>query len=711
MTDRLYGYMDWPRIEAVVYGEENCPREVLGPQEIKNEVLIQCFFPNAKGVKVDNKKNGKKYDMESVDEAGFYAVLLPAKEVSSYEFIVEGTEGKKRRFGDAYRFPSQFTQKEEEMFRQGVYYREYEKMGAHPMTVDRVRGVYFAVWAPNALRVSVVGDFNQWDGRVHPMQKSMSTGLHELFIPRLKTGELYKFEIKMPNGATFLKTDPYAVSREDMPGMAGVVEKVGGYRWGDQAWMKRRKAVVSKSCPLSIGQVDLHEMAKAEDGVPLTYKELAGKVAGYALAGGYTHVELPPLMEYGDETGPYATSGYYAPTSRYGSPSGLQYFVDFLHQKQIGVIMDWTPVHFPKEEEGLRMLDGTCLYERCQEGEGVHPMWGTLLFDMASPHVKNFLISNAFYWLECYHLDGLRLDDVDAMLYLDYGRRPGEWTPNMYGGNENLEGVEFVKHLSSIIRKKHPDVMLIAQEDGYWPDLTGPVDDTHMGFHYKWNNGWTQDFLDYIHGDKGSRTAHHDELTASMLYAYCEDFILTLNDRDITSVKEFLDSLPGEDEQEKLGDLKAALGYFFTHPGKKYLAFHGDLPKDAAGYLKGLQQFYKDHPALWEADGDPAGFEWIQQMEAEDNILAYIRKDIRKKDVLLVLCNFSGQEQEEYKVGVPYYGKYKEIFNSDAVIFNGAGVVNPRMKTCRKAEWDGRPYMLTVKLPAFGIAVFAYQSV
>ena len=709
MTDRLYGYMDWPRIEAVVYGEENCPREILGRQEIKNDVLIQCFFPNAKGVKVDSKKSGRKYEMERADEAGFYAVLLPAKEVSSYEFIVEGEDGKKRRYGDAYRFPSQFTEKEEEMFRQGVYYRAYERLGAHPMVVDRVRGVYFAVWAPNALRVSVVGDFNQWDGRVHPMQKSPSTGLHELFIPRLKPGELYKFEIRMLNGSMFLKTDPYANGRERTPGMASVVEKVSGYRWGDQAWMKKRKSQAGKAVPLSIGQVDLAQMARAEDGSFLTYKELADQVAAYALEGGYTHVELPPVMEYGDEAGPYATSGYYAPTSRFGKPEDFQYFVDHLHQKQVGVLMDWTPVHFPREDEGLSMLDGTCLYERSQDGAGTHPIWGTLLFDMASPHVRNFLISNVFYWLECYHLDGLRLDDVDAMLYLDYGREPGQWTPNMFGGNEDLDAVEFIKHMASAVRKKHPDVLLIAQEDGYWPDLTGPVDDTHMGFHYKWNNGWTHGFLDYIRGERQSRTAHHDELTASMLYAYCEDFILTLDDRDIVTVERFLESLPGEDDREKQDDLKVALGYFFTHPGKKYLAPWGSLPEGVGAYIKGLNRFYREHPALWEQDGDPAGFEWIQQMEAGDNILAYMRRDRQKKDVLLIICNFSGEKQEEYKVGVPYYGKYKEIFNSDAAAFGGSGVVNPRAKTCRKAEWDGRPYRLTVKLPAWGIAVFAYQ--
>lgn len=712
MTDRLYGYMDWPRIEAVVYGEEDRPREILGAQEIKNEVLIQCFFPNAESVKVDSKKSGKRYDMELVDEAGFYAVLLPAREVSSYEFIVEGTDGKKRRFGDAYRFPSQFTSEEEEMFRQGVYYKEYAKLGAHPMTVDRVRGVYFAVWAPNALRVSVVGDFNQWDGRVHPMQKSPSTGLYELFIPRLKPGELYKFEIRMRDGSTFLKTDPFANSREHVPGMAAVVERVGGYRWNDQAWMKKRRSLAGRAQPLNIGQIDLKEMGEDADGGHLTYRELADKIAAYAEAGGYTHVELPPLMEYmDDETGPYATSGYYAPTARYGSPAGLQEMVDHLHQRQIGVIMDWTPAHFPREEEGLSLLDGTCLYEQSLEGEGVHPMWGTLLFDLASPHVKNFLISNAFYWIECYHLDGLRLDDVDAMLYLDYGRSPGEWTPNMYGGSEDLDGVGFIKHLGSVVRKAHPDVLLIAQEDGYWPDLTGPVDDTHMGFHYKWNNGWTRDFLDYIHGDRQARTARHDELTASMLYHYCEDFILTLNDRDITTVEQFLESLPGEDARERQNGLKAALGYFYTHPGKKYLAPQGTLPKEICDYLESLSQFYKDHPALWEADDDPVGFEWVQQMEAQDNILAYIRKDSRKKDVLLVICNLSGQEQDGYKIGVPYYGKYKEIFNSDGIIFGGEGVINPRVKTCRKAEWDGRPYSLTVRVPASGITVFAYQSV
>ncbi len=710
MTDKLYEYMDWPRIEAVVYGEENLPKEILGPQAVKGGVLIQSFIPNAKSVKVHNRDNGKKYPMELVDEAGYYAALIPEKKVASYEFIIENEQGKNSRRRDAYSFPLQFDEKEDELFRQGVDYNVYQKLGAHPMTVKRVPGVYFAVWAPNALRVSVVGEFNQWDGRVNPMQKSVSTGIHQLFIPGLKAGELYKFEMKMVNGSVFLKTDPYGTSREPGSGMASVVASVKGYRWGDKDWMRQRKKGPGKSRALNIGQIDLKELAKDEEGGCLSYSKLAVRVAEYALSWGCTHVELPPMMEYREESGgPYATSGYYAPTSRYGEPKDFQFFVDYLHQKQIGVVMDWTAAHFPREEEGLSLLDGTCLYERSLEGEGLHPMWGTLLFDYSSPHVRNFLISNVFYWLECYHLDGLRLDDVDAMLYLDYGREQGGWTPNMYGSNENLDAVEFIKHMNSVVKKKYPDVMLIAQEDGYWPDLTGAVDDTHMGFDYKWNNGWTRAFLDYIHGDRGLRQARHDELTVSMLYAYCEDFILTLNDRDISSLEAFLESLPGE-EREKCDNLKAALGYFMTHPGKKYLAPLGGLLPEMSSYLKDLSGLYKEHPALWEADGDPAGFEWIQLMEAEKNILVYMRKDSKKKDVLLVICNFSGEAQEGYKVGVPYYGKYKEIFNSDSGAYGGAGVVNPRMKTCKKEGWDERPYSVSVKVPALGITVFAYQE-
>ncbi len=499
MTDKLYEYMDWPRIEAVVYGEENLPKEILGPQAVKGGVLIQSFIPNAKSVKVHNRDNGKKYPMELVDEAGYYAALIPEKKVASYEFIIENEQGKNSRRRDAYSFPLQFDEKEDELFRQGVDYNVYQKLGAHPMTVKRVPGVYFAVWAPNALRVSVVGEFNQWDGRVNPMQKSVSTGIHQLFIPGLKAGELYKFEMKMVNGSVFLKTDPYGTSREPGSGMASVVASVKGYRWGDKDWMRQRKKGPGKSRALNIGQIDLKELAKDEEGGCLSYSKLAVKVAEYALSWGCTHVELPPMMEYREESGgPYATSGYYAPTSQYGEPKDFQFFVDYLHQKQIGVVMDWTAAHFPREEEGLSLLDGTCLYERSLEGEGLHPMWGTLLFDYSSPHVRNFLISNVFYWLECYHLDGLRLDDVDAMLYLDYGREQGGWTPNMYGSNENLDAVEFIKHMNSVVKKKYPDVMLIAQEDGYWPDLTGAVDDTHMGFDYKWNNGWTRACFVYI---------------------------------------------------------------------------------------------------------------------------------------------------------------------------------------------------------------------
>lgn len=709
MVDKAYEYMNWPRIEAVLYGEENLPREILGPHLVKKGVLIQCYFPGAESVKVHLKEKNRNHRMTREDEAGYFAVLIPGREIPEYEYLVQ-YEGKEEIVEDPYRFGSMFSEKEERAFCEGVSYEIYKKMGAHPMRRGGVRGVYFAVWAPNALCVSVVGDFNHWNGKAFPMHKSAGSGIYELFLPSAKPGDLYKFELTLHGGIKVLRTDPYAMEKEPGSGRACVVPDTRPYIWEDGIWMKERKARAGADKPLSICEISLLEWGRKKDGTYESYRDLAERVGEYVSKMGYTHIELNPVMEFeGDSSNGFGTSAYFAPTRRFGIPADFKYFVNHLHKLNIGVIMDWTAAHFPVIPEGMHSLDGTCLYGYDDPKRKMHPFWNTMMFNYGSPMVREFLISNAFYWIECFHLDGLRLDDVAAMLYLDYGRKEGEWTPNMYGSSENLETVRFLKHLSSVIKREYPEIFLIAQEDGLWPSLTGAVDETHMGFDYKWNNGWTGNFLDYLRHKGDYRTEHHDELTSSMLYAYCENYILTLNKRDVGNTTDFLESLPGK-TKEKVALLKAAYGYLMTHPGKKMLVSDPQMDPNVQACLEELLTVYRQNPALYEMDCDPEGFEWIQLMEAQKKCLAFCRKTQKEEDTLLVVCNFSKKEYSKYQVGVPFKGKYKEIFNSDDKKFGGNGFVNSRVKISKPEESSEREHSIVIKLAPLSTAIFAVRK-
>lgn len=692
MDEKVYGYMDWPRIEAVVYGEEASPKDVMMPRLTPDGILIQGFFPEAGSAEVCVGK--KVYPMELEDEAGYFAALIPGRKMVSYRFRVT-RGGETQEFADPYAFPGQITEEEEKAFCAGVYYHVYEKLGAHPKVINGVQGTSFAVWAPNAMRVSVVGDFNGWDGRCHMMHRMPMSGIFELFIPGVKAGAVYKYEIKIKGGGLRLKSDPYAACTELPPATASVVTELKDFVWSDDVWMKERKKYADRKQPLSIYETSLPEWESAES------------LAAFVKELGYTHVELHPVMEYLDEsTDGYSTFAYYAPTGRFGTPGDFQRLIDRLHQEGIGVILDWTPAQFPRCESGLEAFDGTPLYEAADPAAAVHPMWGTMLYNYESPMVKDFLIGNAFYWLEFYHADGLRLDDVDSMLYLDYGRNPGEWTPNLYGGNENLHAVEFLKHLNSIVKKQLPGTLLIAQEDGLWPELTDSVENDHIGFDYKWSGGWTKDLVAYLSVKPDERRNYHDQLTLSMLYAYCEHYVLTLGRRDVGTLEEFTAKLPGDPDQ-KLAQVKAAYAYMMLHPGCKMMSPPADMPEGLKSCIRDLNALYKEHPALYKKDDDYDGFEWIQLMKYEENVLTFLRLTDKPEETLLAVCSFSETSFENYQVGVPFYGKYKEIFNSDQEKYGGAGKVNPRAKTCRQAECDEREYSLKLRLPAFGISVFS----
>lgn len=732
MDGKLYDLMNWPRIEALVYSEEDEPQEILGPHKVTGGILIQAFLPTAVKATVAVKGGGKTYPMEQADENGFYAVLLPGRTIPEYTYQVEYDNGTKEELADPYAFaPKVFTKNDVDKFEAGIHYTIYEKLGAHPMTIRETKGTYFAVWAPNAARVSVVGDFNLWDGRRHPMRKIQEAGIFELFIPGLGAGENYKYEIKTRSRLPMLKADPYANGAELRPNTASVIRDLNTYTWTDSAWLDQRKKTDYKKSPMLIYELHLGSWKKPEEESGrefYNYREIAQELAPYVKEMGYTHVELMPVMEHPfDASWGYQVTGYYAPTARYGTPEDFMYFMDYMHNQGIGVILDWVPAHFPRDTFGLASFDGTCLYEHWDPRQGSHPHWGTLIYNYGRPQVKNFLISNALFWTEVYHADGIRMDAVASMLYLDYGKNDGEWVANIYGGKENLEAVEFLKHLNSIFKKRKDGALLIAEESTAWPKVTGAVEEDGLGFDFKWNMGWMNDFMGYMHYDPVFRAYHHGELTFSMIYAYSENFILSLSHDEVVHGKASLvGKMPG-DRDSQLNNLRAAYGYMMAHPGKKLLFMgqeyapfeewnenvgldwellqyqdHGNMRE----YVKALNQFLKDHPALYEQDHEPEGFEWINNISANENMLVFLRKAKKAKETLLIVCNFSPLVYEKHKIGVPFEGRYKEIFNSDSEVFGGSDVRNKRAKLSKRSECDGRKNSIEITVPPMGIAVF-----
>lgn len=733
MSQELYNLMDWQKIEAIVYSEENEPQKTLRPQVTKNGILFQCFFPGAKEVKLYFGKKKWEYKMEMQDEAGFFACLIPEKKIVNYVYKVSYGNGEEKTVQDPYYFENQITEEEEKRFCAGICYDIYEILGAHYQTIKGIEGVHFAVWAPNALRVSVVGDFNHWDGRVHQMNRLSQSGIFELFIPGVKLLDLYKYEIKTKDLQVFLKSDPYGNLSEVRPCNASVVTDLSKYQWGDGQWMQKRKTLQKENKPLSVYEIHLGSWKKPEDGREFyNYRELAQMLCAYIKDMGYTHVELLPIMEHPlDESWGYQVTGYYSPTSRFGSCEDFMYFMDYMHQNDIGVILDWVPAHFPKDSFALAKFDGTSLYEYTNQDKAEHPHWGTLVFDYGSPEVKNFLISNALFWVEKYHADGIRMDAVASMLYLDYGRQNSQWEPNIYGGNENLEAVEFLKHLNSILKKKYPEVLLIAEESTAWPAVTGDLENHGLGFDRKWNMGWENDFLDYMQTDPIFRKGVHDKLTFSMLYAYSEKFLLSFSHDEVVHGKgSFLNKMPGE-KDKKMANWRVALGFWMAHPGKKLLFMGQDFGqekewsekdsldwgllekkehKGLQDYVKALLKLYKDCAALYECDDLPNGFEWINHIEVEKNMLTFLRKGEKAADTLVVVCNFSDMIYEDYVIGVPCAGEYREIFNSDEKIFGGAGIKNEGVWKAEKKEKDERPYSIKIQVPALSVQIFSVKE-
>ena len=749
MSDKLYKLMDWRNIEGVLYADIDNPKVVLGPREVKGGCLIQVLVPDAVevSIKYDNDKN--VYQMEEVEEGGYYAVLISQKVKGVYKVIAKYADGTVYEFYDPYQFTPDIPLAQLKKFNAGINYEVYKYLGAHPANIDGVKGYTFAVWAPNAMRVSVVGDFNMWDGRRNMMDRVEDTGVFTTFVPGLKGGELYKYEIKKCDGQNVLKADPYGFASQNRPETASVTCDIEGFRWSDNQWLKKREKINPSEMPLSVYEVHLGSWKKPapeiitnEDGTQYeadsagmfyNYRELAPILCDYVKEMGYTHIELMPVMEHPfDGSWGYQVTGYYAATARYGTPEDFMYFMNYMHSKDIGVILDWVPAHFPRDAFGLANFDGTCLYEYADPRQGTHPHWGTLIFNYGRPEVSNFLIANAMFWAKEFHADGIRMDAVASMLYLDYGRNAGEWVANMYGGKENLEAVEFLKHLNSQMKEQCKGTLLIAEESTAWTAVTGDVEHDGLGFDFKWNMGWMNDFTSFMRCDPFFRKNNYNQLTFSMLYQYSEDYMLVFSHDEVVHGKNsMISKMPGDNDRLKFANLRAAYGYMMTHPGKKLL-FMGqefasyrewseerelDWPslndpkhKQVADFVKALNKLYTSEPALYEQDDIPHGFEWMNCNNPEESTVSFVRRGKTKGDEILVVCNFDTIHHQEFTIGVAK-GKYKEILNSDDVKFGGNGLTNPRMVTTKKIKWDGRPDSITIQLAPLSVAIFKYTAV
>ena len=620
------------------------------------------------------------------------------------------------------------------LFSMGTHYDIYKKMGAHEAVMNGKKGVYFAVWAPNAATVSVIGEFNGWREEANPMTCLEPSGIYEGFVVGAKVGMLYKFFIKTKDGRGLYKADPFANYAEQRPGTASRITDITKLRWSDAAWMEARKQRDNDSLPVSIYEVHpgswkKHPHGEDEDGF-YNYREFAKSLAEYVKEMGYTHVELMGIAEHPyDGSWGYQVTGYYAPTSRYGTPEDFAYMVNYLHKQKIGVILDWVPAHFPRDAHGLAEFDGGCVYEYADPKKGEHPEWGTKVFDFGKSEVKNFLIANALYWVEHFHIDGLRVDAVASILYLDYGRENGQWTPNIYGGNKNLEAIEFFKHLNSVVLGRNHGAMMIAEESTAWPKVTGKPEEDGLGFSHKWNMGWMNDFLEYMKLDPYFRKWNHNKMTFSMTYAYAEKYILVLSHDEVVHLKcSMINKMPGLYD-DKFANLRAGYAYMLGHPGKKLL-FMGqefaqlqewseareldwyllaeDKHQQMQNYVKALLHLYKKTPALYDADQDPCGFEWINADDADRSIFSFVRHSKDGKSNLLFVINFTPVARPDYRVGVPKRKQYRLVLDGDAAEFGGNTTERPVVYKAVKSECDGREYSFAYDLPAYGIAIFKF---
>jgi 1,4-alpha-glucan branching enzyme len=742
------------QVHQIVNNLHHNPFEILGCHPLEqngtsNNCVVRAYLPKAQAAWVICPEERTEYPMESLHHPHFFVCTIEAPKLANYQLRIK-EEKQERVIYDPYAFRSpKLTEFDIHLFAEGNHHRIYEKLGAHPTTIDGIKGVYFALWAPNARNVSVIGDFNQWDGGEHQMRKRDNT-IWELFIPELDVGANYKYEVKNWEGHIYEKSDPYGFQQEVRPKTASIVADLDTYEWNDNEWMEKRRHSDPLTQPVSVYELHLgswlHASAETKtrllsgesEPVPvadlkpqarfLSYYELVDKLIPYVKELGYTHIELLPIAEHPfDGSWGYQVTGYYAPTSRYGNPEDLMYFIDQCHQNGIGVIVDWVPGHFPRDGHGLAFFDGTHLYEHADPRKGEHKEWGTLVFNYSRNEVRNFLVANALFWFDKYHIDGIRVDAVASMLYLDYCRKNGEWVANQYGGRENLEAADFLRQVNSLIFSYFPGILSIAEESTAWPMVSWPTYTGGLGFNLKWNMGWMHDMLDYFSMDPWFRQFHQNNVTFSMWYHHSENYMLALSHDEVVHGKSnIIGKMPG-DEWQKFANVRSLFTYMFTHPGKKTMFMSmefgqwsewnvwGDLEwhllqydyhKSLKQFFADLNQVYKSQPALYTRDFEEPGFEWIDCSDNRHSVVSFIRRSKDPNDFLVVVCNFTPQPHSHYRIGVPEAGFYTELFNSDAKKYGGSNMGNLGGKWTDEWSFHNLPYSLDLCLPPLGVLIF-----
>ena len=722
------------QIERLVNAEYVNPYELLGPHQTSIEgtraYSVRAFAPDAQEARIILDVSGSHpVQMHRIHDAGLFEAILPKPNGSSrYRLQVTDSEGIVTERHDPYAFAPLISDHDLHLFSEGKLFKAYDTLGSHLRTVNGVTGVHFVVWAPNATRVSVVGGFNRWDGRCHPMESRGVTGLWELFVPDIPEGTLYKYEIRsQQTDAPFTKADPYAFAGELRPRTASTVRDLSTYQWKDQDWMEVRSRTNPLTSPISIYEVHLGSWMRApeEGGRWLTYRELADKLLHYVKDMGYTHLELMPITEHPfDGSWGYQATGYFAATCRFGPLEDFMAFVDAAHQAGISVIMDWAPAHFPDDPHGLAWFDGTNLYDHEDPRLGYHPEWKSRIFNYGRVEVKNFLVNSALFWLDKYHIDGLRVDAVASMLYLDYGRQSGEWIPNQFGGNENLAAVTFIKELNVLVHQEHPGAVTIAEESTSWPGVSKPTYTGGLGFTFKWNMGWMHDTLDYFKTDPLYRAHHQNQITFGLVYAFHENFMLVLShDEVVHGKKSLLDKMPGDDWQ-RFANLRALYGFMYGHPGKKMLFMGGEFGQwwewnhddslqwhlcqyaphlGLQRYVHDLNWLYRNEPALYEVDFDWTGFQWIDFNDTANSVIAFVRKAKDQNNAIVCVCNFTPVPQHQYRIGVPAPGWYREIMNSDSDTYGGSNQGNGGGVMAEPTVYQGFANSISLTLPPLSV--------
>ncbi|MBD5096025.1 MAG: 1,4-alpha-glucan branching protein GlgB [Lachnospiraceae bacterium] len=737
MNKRLQNWVNWVLYDELMNGQLNAPKHLMGIHDYGEGQVITVYRPHSESVSVTSVTGKNPVPMEELAE-GFYGVYFPKKKYKGNKYKIETKyhDGTTVLTADCYAFDSLITDYDTYLFAEGKNYDIYDKLGAHPMTIDGVKGTYFSVWAPNARRVSIVGDFNMWDGALNPMQIHSASGIYEIFMPDVHEGAVYKFQIQTRTGEILYKADPYGNQTQVRPENANIVADLRNFKWTDGEWIENRKKQTRVSrlkAPMSIYEVHLGSWKKKVEDSDFgfySYREMAKLLGDYIKDMGYTHIELMGIAEYPfDGSWGYQVTNYYAPTSRYGTPQDFMYFVNYMHSIGISVILDWVPAHFPRDAHGLGRFDGMPLYEHPDSRRGEHPDWGTYIFDYSRNEVSNFLTSNALFWVEKFHVDGLRVDAVASMLYLDYGKQNGQWLPNKDGGNENYDAIELLQKINTVMEERNPGAYLIAEESTAWAGVTAPSALKGLGFLFKWNMGWMNDFLEYMKLDPYFRSFNHNRLTFSLSYTYSENYVLVISHDEVVHLKcSMINKMPGF-EVDKFANLRTAYGFMLGHPGKKLL-FMGqefaqlrewsearsldwfllDKPmhRKMQEFVKRLNHIYTEYDALYYNDNEPIGFEWTKVDSAEEGIISFVRRGKTAKNQLLFVCNFVPVERTTHLVGVPCPGKYTEILNSDAAEFGGMNRLNIEVMATDQPS-DRMDYSVSLTIPPLSVMIFKYD--